>query len=239
MIEELPSIRQQAFNRPAREKVRLLEGTPTGFVVDALGGTGALDYRIKPAIAEHAQFCGTALTCDAGPADNLALVHALAAIQPGDVIMAAAHGHTACAITGDLLLGMARNSGAIGFVTDGCVRDLPGIRRVGLAAYCVGVTPNSPHRSGPGTVGFPVTLAGHPVCSGDVVIADQDGVVVVPQARLDEVLARLPGIRQAEASADQAVREGAKLPSFLSAPSRGFITANQSGGTLASTTIPA
>lgn len=217
MIDALPAIRRQEFTRPPEHKLRLLEGTPTGFVVDALGGAGALDYRIKPAIAESSHFCGIALTCDAGPADNLALIHALAAIVPGDVIMASAHGHTGCAITGDLLLGMARNSGAVGFVTDGRVRDLAGMRRVGLPAFCVGVTPNSPHRSGPGTVGFPITLGGQPVCSGDVVIADQDGVVVIAQCRIDEVLEKLDAIREAEARADQSVREGARLPAFLKA----------------------
>ena len=118
-------------------------------------------------------------------------------------------------MTGDLVLGMARNCGAVGFVTDGCVRDLPGIRMVGLPCYCIGVTPNSPARSGPGTVGFPVTIAGHPVASGDVIVADQDGVVVVPQARLAEVIARLPAIRKAEGAMDQAVRDGLRLPAFL------------------------
>ena len=88
------------------------------------------------------------------------------------------------------------------------------IRAVGLPCYCVGVTPNSPARSGPGTVGFPVALAGHPVASGDVIVADLDGVVVVPRARLDEVIARLPAIRNEEAAMDQAVRDGLRLPKF-------------------------
>jgi 4-hydroxy-4-methyl-2-oxoglutarate aldolase len=215
MIEDLPPIRTAAVQRPDPAQVEALRGTPTGFIVDALGGSGALDYRLKPAIAEHYAFCGVALTCHAGPADNLALIHALASVQPGDVIVAATDGHTACAITGDLVLGMARNSGAVGFVTDGCVRDLVGIRQVGLPAWAMGVTPNSPHRSGPGTVGFPIQVAGLRVCSGDVVVADLDGVVVVPQERLAEVLERLPAIRTAEAAADAAVRAGATRPSFL------------------------
>ena len=215
MIDEAPPIRTQDFTRPPPEAVQALRGTPTGFVVDAMGGSGALDHRLRPAIAEQYAFCGVALTCHTGPADNLALVHALAAVRPDDVIVAAAEGHTGCAVTGDLLLGMARNSGAVGFVTDGCVRDLVGIRQVGLPAWAMGVTPNSPNRSGPGTVGFPIQVAGLRVCSGDVVVTDLDGVVVVPQERLAEVLARLPAIRTAEAAADAAVRAGATKPSFL------------------------
>ena len=114
-----------------------------------MGGSGALDYRIKPAITEQAAFCGVALTCDAGPADNLALLDALESVLPGDVLVCTTGNYTGCAVTGDLVLGMARNCGAVAFVTDGCVRDLPGIRTVGLPCYCIGVTPNSPARAAP------------------------------------------------------------------------------------------
>ncbi len=215
MIEEVPNIQVQSFERPDPALLGQLRSTPTGFLVDAMGGTGALDFRLKPAIAEQFAFCGVALTCHAGPADNLALIHALSEIQPGDVLVACADGFTGCAITGDLVLGMARNCGAVGFVTDGCVRDLTGIRTVGLPAWSMGVTPNSPHRSGPGTVGFAVSIAGHQVASGDVVVADLDGVVVIPQKLLAQVIAKLPAIRLSEAAADKAVSQGARGPSFL------------------------
>ena len=215
MIDVPPLIQRQSFTRPAPDQLDALRGTPTGFIVDAMGGSGALDYRLRPAIAEQYAFCGVALTVDAGPGDNLALVHALQDVQPGDVLMAGTGGFTGCAITGDLVLGMAKNCGAVGFVTDGCVRDLTGIRTVGLPAWSMGVTPNSPHRSGPGTVGFAVSIAGHQVASGDVVVADLDGVVVIPQKLLAQVIAKLPAIRLSEAAADKAVSQGARGPSFL------------------------
>ena len=214
MIDEAPKIQHGTFTRPDPSRVNLLRGTPTGFIADAMGGRGALDYRIKPAIAELSTCCGVALTCDAGPADNLAVLEALKLVEPGDVIVATTHNFTGCAIVGDLVLGMASNGGAVGFVTDGCVRDLPGIRTVGLPCFCVGVTPNSPARSGPGTVGMPIALAGSPVASGDVILADQDGVVVVPQARLEEVIARLPAIRNAEAEMNEAVDAGLRAPAL-------------------------
>ena len=215
MIEEVPVIQRASFTRPRKEQVEAIAGTPTGFIFDAMGGGGALDYRLRPAIPEQFAFCGVALTCDAGPADNLTLIHVLDDIRPGDVLMVATGGYTGCAVTGDAVIGMARNGGACALVTDGCVRDLAGLRAVGLPAWCMGVTPNSPHRSGPGTIGFAITVAGHPVASGDVVLADADGVVVIPQARLDEVIARLPALRAAEANADAAVRRGDRRPSFL------------------------
>lgn len=217
MIDEAPRIQYAKLARPDHARVTLLRDTPTGFIVDALGGSGALDYRIKPAIAEQSICCGVALTCHAGPGDNLAVLAALEHVQPGDVLVAATDGYTGCAVIGDLVLGMAGNSGAVGFVTDGCVRDLPGISEAALPCFCMGVTPNSPHRSGPGTVGFPVTIAGHPVASGDVIVTDQDGVVVVPQARLEEVIARLPAIRQAEAEMVEAVESGLRVPAFMQA----------------------
>jgi 4-hydroxy-4-methyl-2-oxoglutarate aldolase len=215
MLDEVPAIQRQPIERPPADWVTALRGTPTGFIVDAMGGSGGLDFRLRPAIAEQYAFCGVAVTVDAGPADNLALVHALKDVQPGDVLVVTTGGFTACAVTGDLVLGMARNSGAVGFVTDGCVRDLNGIRAVGLPAWAMGVTPNSPHRSGPGTIGFPISLAGYSVASGDIVIADIDGVVVVPRARVEAVLQRLPAVKEAEAAADAAVRGGLRLPAWL------------------------
>jgi regulator of RNase E activity RraA len=79
----------------------------------------------------------------------------------------------------------------------------------------LGVTPNSPHRNGPGTIGFPVNIAGYPVRSGDVVVADQDGVVIIPIEKISMVLEKLPAIRTAEGSADESVRLGARMPGFL------------------------
>ena len=215
MIEDAPQLQTQHIIRPDSKLVEQLRGTPTGFLVDAMGGSGALDFRIKPAVLEQYAFCGVALTCHAGPADNLALVHALQYVEPGDVLMVATDSFTGCAVTGDLVLGMAKNSGAVGFVTDGCVRDLVGLKSVGLPAWSLGVTPNSPHRNGPGTIGFPVNIAGYPVRSGDVVVADQDGVVIIPIEKISMVLEKLPAIRKAEACADESVRQGARLPGFL------------------------
>lgn len=211
MIDDAPRIRiADRLRRPHHEQVAALTGVPTGFLVDALYGAGALDYRIKPVVPEQAIFCGPAVTCNAGPADNLAVFAALDSLQKGDIIVAACAGHLGCAVTGDLLLGMARNSGAAGFVTDGCVRDIPGIRQVGIPCFAAGVTPNSPAREGPGTVGFPVVIAGVSVATGDIVAGDQDGVVVVPFEQIDVCIERLVRVRAAEAELDAKVKAGLK-----------------------------
>ena len=205
------------FARPAPEIVAAFAGMPTGNVVDAMGGAGALDYRIKPLEPRAEIMVGVALTCNNGPADNLALFGALSLAKPGDILVAATGAYTGAAVTGDLMLGMARNLGVAGFVTDGMVRDIIGIQGVGLPVYCAGVTPNSPVRNGPGTVGEPVDLGGLRIESGDIIIGDRDGVVVVPRERAEAVLAALKDVRAAEAALEAKVKAGLEIPDFVRA----------------------
>ena len=182
-----------------------------------MNGRGALYHDIRPLIAAHASLAGVAVTCHAGPADNLAVFGALEVIERGDIIVAATDRFTGTSVAGDLLLGMARNKGAAGFVTDGLVRDLPGLMAVGLPVYCAGVTPNSPVRNGPGTVGMPIVVGGVSVDAGDILVADQDGVVVVPRQMAHMVLERLPALKSAEADMEASVKGGLTMPDFVRA----------------------
>jgi 4-hydroxy-4-methyl-2-oxoglutarate aldolase len=216
MIEDPPLLQiRRNFRRPADRDLAALAGLQTGYVTDAMGGRGALDYRIKPLAPLARTMVGVAVTCHCGPADNLALLGALHAAKAGDVLMVATDGFTATAVTGDLVMGMALNRGVAGLVTDGMVRDVAGILAVGLPVFCAGVTPNSPARNGPGEVGLPVVLGGVAIESGDVIIADNDGVVVVSQGRIAEVLTRLPAIRAAEAELEAKVKGGLDVPGFF------------------------
>jgi len=218
MIEDPPLLTvRRRFARPTRAQLDAFAGVPTGFVADAMNGRGALDARIKPIGRTPASFHGVAITCHAGPADNLALFGALAHGEPGDVMVCATDGFAETAVTGDLLLGMARNRGLAGFVTDGMVRDVPGIEAVGLPCFAAGVTPNSPVRNGPGTVGMPVVVGGVAVGSGDIVVGDGDGIVAVPFSAIEAVIARLVAVKAAEAALDAKVRGGLQLPDFIRA----------------------
>jgi len=216
MIEDPPLLKiRRSFPRPTPEQVESLTAVPTGYLVDCLEGRGALHHGIKPLQEETASFCGVALTCDAGPADNLAAMAALDVAQAGDVIVAATDAFKDTAVIGDLVLGMARNKGVVAFVTDGMVRDQTGLRTVSLPCFSAGITPNSPARNGPGTVGLPITLGGVAVNSGDIVAGDIDGVVVVPREKIADVIARLPAIREAEAALEAKVNEGLQVPDFI------------------------
>ena len=209
MIEEPPPLVFAASaERPPAELVERFRGVPTSFIVDAMGGAGALDWRIRPLVG--CSLAGVALTCDCGPVDNLAFMAALAGSRPGDVFVVATGGYTGTAVTGDLLIGVAKNRGAAGFVTDGLVRDLDDLEKVGLPVFAMGATPNSPQRRGPGSVGLPVVCGGVPVATGDIVVGDRDGVVVVPHARIKATLDSLEQVKAMEAATLERVRGGLK-----------------------------
>ena len=180
MIKDPPILRiRRGFTRPAAELLRAFAGAQTGNVVDAMGGRGALPARIKP-LVESGTTVGVAVTSYSRPGDNLGLFASLDLIRAGDFLVAASDGFVETAIAGDLLLGMAKNLGAVGLVTDSAVRDKAGILAVGLPVYSGGLTPNSPSRSGPGEAGVPIVIGCVAVRSGDIVVADADGVVIVP-----------------------------------------------------------
>ncbi len=215
MIEDPPLLRiRRNFQRPSAAQVDAFRGQQTGHVVDAMGGSGGLSERVKP-IGGVKPFCGVAVTCNDGPADNLATYASLNVVRPGDVVVSSAGGFTEVAVIGDLLLGMMKNAGVAAFVTDGAVRDIPGLRGVGLPCYAAAVTPNSPVRNGPGTIGFPMVCGGVAVGPGDIVLGDEDGVVVVPFARIDETIERLAAVRAAEAELEAKVKAGLKMPHLL------------------------
>lgn len=209
MIEEPPALRL-ARHRPMPDPalVEALRPHPTGFVLDAMMGAGAMSADVKPLPGLPHRLCGPALTVENPPGDILATLAALELLAPGQIVVAAAAGHRGCAAAGDRALGMMRNAGAAGFVTDGPLRDLDGLEAVGLPAFCTGLTPGSPVSRGPGTVGLPVVVGGVAVATGDVVVGDRDGVVVVPMARLAAVVEAVGRVAAAEAALDAEVAGG-------------------------------
>lgn len=215
MIVDPPLLQiRRTFTRPSAALLARFMGVPTEHLVDAMDGRGALEYHVKPIDSSRAEFVGSAVTCLCAPGDNLAIVAALAQLQANDAIVAATDSHTSLAVVGRRITGMARNRGAVAVITDGLARDASGIRTNGVPVFCRGVTPNSATASGPGTVGQPVVVGGVAVASGDIVVGDQDGVVVVPLGMADEVLIRLVAVRAREADL------AAKLAAGLGVPRR-------------------
>jgi len=202
------------FERADAGILRQFSQVPTGNVCDSQGRTGALDYRIKP-VSAVAAFCGTALTVDAGPRDNLAAWTALEVARPGDVILIRTGEFCDSSVVGDIYVGMARNAGVVAIVTDGAVRDIPGIDAVGIPVFAIGVSPNSPWKNGPGRVGLPIAIGGVTVDAGDIVVGDQDGVVIVPRAGAAAAADELTSVLAKEAKMEQGVKAGLTVPAWL------------------------
>ncbi|HVE89812.1 MAG TPA: hypothetical protein VNA44_08940 [Burkholderiaceae bacterium] len=199
------------FPRPDEGLVNRLREVPTGWVVDANGRRGAVDYRVRP-LTRAMRFCGVALTVQSRPRDNLAPYAAIQYAKPGDVMLVATDNYEEASVAGDLLLGMAKNQGICALVTDGLVRDIDGLNAVGIPVFARGLSPNSPHKDGPGKIGVPIYVGGVMVNSGDVVIGDQDGVVVVAREALEGVLNALTDVKAKEVKMEELVAKGAKLP---------------------------
>jgi regulator of RNase E activity RraA len=202
------------FTRTAPKFVKQFMNLPIGNVCDAQGRVGALDYRIKP-VSEMSQFCGTALTVDSGPRDNLAAWAALEIAKPGDIIVIATGGHMASSVAGDLYVAMAKNAGVAGIVTDGVVRDLTGINDVGIPVFACGICADSPWKNGPGRVGLPIVIGGINVNAGDIVVGDQDGVVIVARQKAAAVADGLKAVFAREKKMEAIVKAGMTVPDWL------------------------
>ena len=209
MLEDPPILTiARSWTRPDPAKLARLKGVQTGQAIDAMEGRGGLDAVIKPLDPACCTFVGTAITCETGPNDNLAILGALSLAKPGDVVISASEGFPHSAVFGDNTAIMAKNKGLAAVVIDGMMRDLAGLLPVGIPLFCRGITPNSCVRSGPGRVGLPVVVGGVTVRSGDVVIGDRDGIVIIPQADLDRLLPRIEAVLKAEVTTQKKIREG-------------------------------
>jgi 4-hydroxy-4-methyl-2-oxoglutarate aldolase len=202
------------FPRADEAAIRPFRGVPSGFVVDANGRRGAADYRLRP-IIQPKPFVGTALTVWTVPSDNLTPWAALTVARPGDVLVIATENCETASVIGDVYLGMAKNAGILAVVTDGLVRDLDGMEQVGIPVFARGVSPNSPQKNGPGSIGLPVSVGGLSIDSGDLVVGDRNGVVVVPRRAIDQVARELEKVKAKERDMDAAVAKGAKAPTWI------------------------
>lgn len=214
-MAEAPTLTiRRDWPRPSDADLAAFRDAPTGWVVDAQGRRGALHHGIR-VLTRAARILGTALPVWSRGRDNLAPYAALAFARPGDVLVIATEDYEAASVTGDIMVGMARNAGVVGVVTDGVVRDVPGLDAVGIPVFARGVSPNSPQKDGPGTIGLPVAIGGMAIGPGDLILADGDGVVVVPFATIATVAAALDEVRAKEAQMDAAVQAGVKQPGWL------------------------
>jgi regulator of RNase E activity RraA len=129
--------------------------------------------------------------------------------EPGDVVVVDTSSSMLTAVLGDLVCTKARHREIAGFVVDGLIRDLPAIRALGdFPVFARGVTPKGPLHRGPGEINHPVSCGGIVVNPGDVIVADLNGVVVVPRGIAAELLGRLRERASVETDYTAAVARG-------------------------------
>ena len=184
-------LRGATVSEPAKRRAVFAELAEFGaaLLCDAAGKAGALPSRIQPMYGGHAS--GPAFTVVCPPGDNLPLHRAVDEASPGDVLVVSTGGAPDFGYWGDLLNQAARQRALGGLVLDGCVRDGNELEKQCFPIFAVGrcIVGTSKDPALDGRVGRPIRCGGSTVRAGDLVVADADGVVVVPAEQADAVLA--------------------------------------------------
>jgi regulator of RNase E activity RraA len=161
--------------------------SPTS-LADALTRDRVMDVGIRPLWPGMPRVAGPAYTVRCVPGDNLMVHAAIYRAAPGDVIVVEA-GDVDHAVAGGNVCAIAQRRGVAGFVVDGVIRDVAEARERGFPVLARGVIPIPGAKDKLGALQGPVKVGGVVVQPGDVVVGDEEGVVVVPAARVAEVLA--------------------------------------------------
>lgn len=191
--------------------VDALASIPTSALGDGGDRLGMLHSRIKP-VWDCPPLAGRAFTVTTRPGDNQALHQSLKLARPGDVLVIDGGGHAERALMGELIAERAQIAGIAGMIIDGAVRDVKELAALGFPVWAAGVTPAGPYKSGPGRCGQSVSIGGVVCHPGDIVVADADGVIVVPALEAESVLAAGQVVVADEQQRQRDMRDAAKKP---------------------------
>ena len=212
-----------SFERPDESLVAgfrelLSRYSPSCFVSDVMERARTLRSDIRPVVG--GRFAGPALTVKLYPGDLVDCLDALKVAEPGDVVVVDAAGETETSIWGGLMAGLCLKRGVSGAVVDGAIRDIDEIRDLGFPILAKSVIPRSTHspysgRLEPIEVNVAITCGGTIVRPGDIVVADEIGVVVVPQEEAVSVLAAAEEQAEREEATRRLIAEGKTVDELL------------------------
>jgi 4-hydroxy-4-methyl-2-oxoglutarate aldolase len=183
----MSNIINRDFERVPDELVRQAAKFQAAILADVNGRNGAMHGRIA-ALHPSMKVAGPALTVEVRPGDNLMIHAAIALAKPGDVLVVDGKGDLTVALMGALMMNACEVRKLAGVIVDGAVRDRDELLELGFPVFAVGTNPNGPTKSVSGRLGFPVSCGGVSVSSGDLIVADADGVIVLEREKVRALL---------------------------------------------------
>lgn len=200
---------------PPASLLERFAGVSVADVADLVGPLYVMSVGIRPLYRPMRSIAGWALTAKAWPADNLAVHGALALAREGAVLVVDWRGNLAGCGSGAQALVEPFRRGLRGVVVDGAWRDVEELRAHDFPVFGQGVSPFSPAKARPGEINVTVSCGGVVVEPGDVVVASDDGVAVVPQRYAQSVAAALGKALRAASTSDEYGRRAAGREAFF------------------------
>ena len=206
-----------SFRRLSAEEIDSWRDAEAAPLSDCLNRAQAMDAGISP-LSPDMRVVGQARTVRCQVGDNSALHAAINLAEPGDVLVADAGGFLGTALWGGLMTEAARKRGVAGLVIDGAARDFTDIVEAGFPCFARGVTPAGPHKNFGGEVDGPIACGGIAVNPGDLVMADADGVTILPLARIEDTLVAYRALKERETRTLKVIDEGGTLAEIYGVP---------------------
>jgi regulator of RNase E activity RraA len=193
--------------------------SPSCVVADCQERAGVMRSYLRP-LTDKTRFVGPALTVRLEPGNQVDCLDALSVAQAGDVVVVDAAGETETSIWGGLMSGLSQMRGVVGAVIDGAMRDTDETRALGFFVFAKAIVPRSTHspfsgRMEPIEINVPIQCAGVLVNPGDLVLADEVGVVVIPQDQAADILGKAQAQAEKEEKTRARIREGRTVDQIL------------------------
>lgn len=176
------------IERPSRGLVERFQDADPPDLADAMNKSGAM-REISPIYRPMRRCVGPALTVKAPTGDSLMIRKAMALAQPGDVIVIDGRGTISRSLWGGNRSTFVAQKGVAGVIIDGGTRDIGETQAVDLPLFAKAICPMASASSGPGEINFPVSCGGVVVNPGDIVVASEEGIVVIPRDDAESVYA--------------------------------------------------
>ena len=201
------SLVRTGFERPAPALVKFIASADVTKLSELVGRMYTMNASLRPLGSRALPVAGVVTTAKSPPGDNLGLVKALTMVEAGDVLVVDAQGFSDWCLGGFQLLQYARDTrGLAGLIVNGAYRDVAEAQEAGFPVYATAVAPHSGPKAGPSEINVPVCCGGVIVQAGDVVSASAEGIVVVPQRSVQDVVEAITRAAQAGRGDAEALR---------------------------------